>query len=203
MWLTPQTNLNPLIPPRHSLWIQTKMPASWINLTPSLWLMESYISSMMGGKINLFFFVKKSKNKVGLFEVLLDRNYWKMSSKSGAAPTGPFAISQKWPALPAVVDSAFEDLLTRKMYFFSGSKPSFTTKWTEHLWIEPAVNFHNDCLLSIGTRFWVYTGQSVLGPRSIEKLGLPSSIQKVEGALQRGRSKVLLFSGENYWRYVQ
>lgn len=46
----------------------------------------------------------------------------------------------------------------------------------------------------------MYTGQSVLGPRSIEKLGLPSSVQKVEGALQRGKGKVLLFSGENFWR---
>uniref|UniRef100_A0A8C9XW54 Matrix metalloproteinase-9 n=1 Tax=Sander lucioperca TaxID=283035 RepID=A0A8C9XW54_SANLU len=83
---------------------------------------------------------------------------------------GPFSISERWPALPAVIDSAFENILTKKLYFFSG------------------------------TRFWVYTGQSVLGPRSIEKLGLPDSIQKVEGALQRGNDKVLLFSGENYWR---
>lgn len=54
--------------------------------------------------------------------------------------------------------------------------------------------------ISTGTKFWVYTGKSVLGPRSIEKLGLPSSVQKVEGALQKGKSKVLLFSGENFWR---
>lgn len=99
-----------------------------------------------------------------------DGNYWKTSSTGDAGPKGPFAVSQKWPALPAVIDSAFEDILTKKLYFFSG------------------------------TRFWVYTGQSVLGPRSIEKLGLPSSIQKVEGALQRGKGKVLLFSGENFWR---
>uniref|UniRef100_A0A671YV15 Matrix metalloproteinase-9 n=1 Tax=Sparus aurata TaxID=8175 RepID=A0A671YV15_SPAAU len=99
-----------------------------------------------------------------------DGNYWKTSSTSDAGPKGPFSVSQKWPALPAVIDSAFEDVLTKKLYFFSG------------------------------TRFWVYTGQSVLGPRSIEKLGLPSNIQKVEGALQRGKGKVLLFSGENFWR---
>uniref|UniRef100_A0A3Q1HT91 Matrix metalloproteinase-9 n=1 Tax=Acanthochromis polyacanthus TaxID=80966 RepID=A0A3Q1HT91_9TELE len=54
--------------------------------------------------------------------------------------------------------------------------------------------------LSSGTRFWVYQGNNVLGPRSIEKLGLPNTIQKVEGALQRGKGKVLLFSGENFWR---
>uniref|UniRef100_A0AAX7TT86 Matrix metalloproteinase-9 n=1 Tax=Astatotilapia calliptera TaxID=8154 RepID=A0AAX7TT86_ASTCA len=96
-----------------------------------------------------------------------DGHYWKMSGSSNA---GPFSISNKWPALPAVIDSAFEDSLTKKLYFFSGS------------------------------RFWVYTGQNVLGPRSIEKLGLPNNIQKVEGALQRGKGKVLLFSGENFWR---
>lgn len=96
-----------------------------------------------------------------------DGHYWKMSGSNNA---GPFSISNKWPALPAVIDSAFEDSLTKKLYFFSGN------------------------------RFWVYTGQNVLGPRSIEKLGLPNNIQKVEGALQRGKGKVLLFSGENFWR---
>lgn len=99
-----------------------------------------------------------------------DGLYWKMSSGKDEGLKGPFSVSERWSALPAVIDSAFENLLTRKLYFFSG------------------------------TRFWVYSGQSVLGPRSIEKLGLPDSVQKVEGALQRGKGKVLLFSGENYWR---
>ncbi|XP_041861112.1 matrix metalloproteinase-9 [Melanotaenia boesemani] len=99
-----------------------------------------------------------------------DGHYWKVPSTGGAGPKGPFSVSERWPALPAVIDSAFEDVLTKKLYFFSG------------------------------TRFWVYTGKNVLGPRSIEKLGLSNSIQKVEGALQRGKEKVLLFSGENFWR---
>uniref|UniRef100_A0AAQ6A7C7 Matrix metalloproteinase-9 n=1 Tax=Amphiprion ocellaris TaxID=80972 RepID=A0AAQ6A7C7_AMPOC len=99
-----------------------------------------------------------------------DGLYWKMSSGRETGLKGPFSISDKWTELPAVIDSAFEDLLTRKQYFFSG------------------------------TRFWVYQGKNVLGPRSIEKLGLPNTILKVEGALQRGKGKVLLFSGENYWR---
>ncbi|NP_001032959.1 matrix metalloproteinase-9 precursor [Takifugu rubripes] len=96
--------------------------------------------------------------------------YWRMPSKSNAGVKGPHAISEKWPQLPAVIDTAFEDTVTKKIYFFSG------------------------------TKFWVYTGQNVMGPRSIEKLGLPPSIQKVEGALQRGKDKVLLFSGDSYWR---
>lgn len=99
-----------------------------------------------------------------------DGLYWKMSSGRESGLKGPFSISDKWSELPAVIDSAFEDILTRRQYFFSG------------------------------TRFWVYQGKNVLGPRSIEKLGLPNTIQKVEGALQRGKGKVLLFSGENFWR---
>ena len=52
-----------------------------------------------------------------------------------------------------------------------------------------------------GTRFWVYTGKKVLGPRSIEKLGLPSSVQMVAGSVQKKNSKVLLFNGDNYWKW--
>ncbi|CAN9516183.1 unnamed protein product [Ophioblennius macclurei] len=106
----------------------------------------------------------------GQLHFFKDGLYWKKSSRDEAELKGPFTISEKWSALPAVIDSSFQDLLTNKLYFFSG------------------------------TRFWVYTGKNVLGPRSIEKLGLPSSVQKVEGALQRGKGKVLLFSGENFWR---
>uniref|UniRef100_A0A8C6PX32 Matrix metalloproteinase-9 n=1 Tax=Nothobranchius furzeri TaxID=105023 RepID=A0A8C6PX32_NOTFU len=105
-----------------------------------------------------------------LIYMLINRHYWKVPSRGDARHKGPLSISESWPALPAVIDSAFEDVLTKKIYFFSG------------------------------TRFWVYTGKSVLGPRSIEKLGLPNSVQKVEGALQKGTSKVLLFSGEDFWR---
>lgn len=56
--------------------------------------------------------------------------------------------------------------------------------------------------IHLGTRFWVYNGESVLGPRNIEKLGLPSTVEKVEGAMQKGKDKVFLFSGENFWRWV-
>lgn len=52
------------------------------------------------------------------------RHYWKTSGSSNAELKGPFTISNKWPALPAVIDSAFEDSLTKKLYFFSGNEPS-------------------------------------------------------------------------------
>uniref|UniRef100_A0A4W5QEJ0 Matrix metalloproteinase-9 n=1 Tax=Hucho hucho TaxID=62062 RepID=A0A4W5QEJ0_9TELE len=118
-------------------------------------------------QINKFDTITVIKGDLHFFK---DGQYWKLSSKTDGGLKGPFSMSERWPALPAVIDTAFEDLLTNNIYFFSG------------------------------TRFWVYTGQSLLGPRSIEKLGLPSTVAKVEGALQRGKGKVLLFSGENYWR---
>ncbi|RXN03106.1 Matrix metallo ase 9 [Labeo rohita] len=97
-----------------------------------------------------------------------DGYYWKTSNKGDRK--GPFLISQKWPALPAVIHAAFEDQLTQKIYFFSEKQ------------------------------FWVYTGNDVLGPRKIEKLGLPNNLDRVDGAVQRGKGKVLLFNGENFWR---
>lgn len=97
-----------------------------------------------------------------------DGRYWKISGNGERK--GPFMISAKWPALPAVINSAFEDHLTKKIYFFSERQ------------------------------FWVYSGNDVLGPRKIEKLGLPSDLDKVEGSMQRGKGKVLLFNGENFWR---
>ncbi|TRY85480.1 hypothetical protein DNTS_015643 [Danionella cerebrum] len=98
-----------------------------------------------------------------------DGHYWKIPLKGER--TGPFLISEKWPVLPATINAAFEDQLTKKIYFFSDKQ------------------------------FWVYSGTEVHGPRKIEKLGLPSNMGRVEGAVQRGKSKVLLFSGENYWRF--
>ncbi|KAJ8017198.1 hypothetical protein DPEC_G00015320 [Dallia pectoralis] len=106
----------------------------------------------------------------GQLHFFKDGQYWRLSGQTNNGMEGPFSMSERWPALPAVINTAFQDLVTKKMYFFSG------------------------------TRFWVYTGQSVLGPRSIEKLGLPASVEKVEGSLQRGKGKVLLFSAESFWR---
>uniref|UniRef100_A0A8C4X9N7 Matrix metalloproteinase-9 n=1 Tax=Erpetoichthys calabaricus TaxID=27687 RepID=A0A8C4X9N7_ERPCA len=100
--------------------------------------------------------------------LLFFRLYWKLKAKSNIK--GPYRIQETWPALPNVIDTAFEDLLTKKIYFFSGR------------------------------RFWVYHGDRVLGPRGIEKLGLGNDVEKIEGAIQRGQGKVLLFSGGKYWR---
>lgn len=47
---------------------------------------------------------------------------------------------------------------------------------------------------------WVYTGQSVLGPRSLDKLGLGSEVTQVTGLLPRHAGKALLFSKERVWK---
>uniref|UniRef100_A0A8C4SIC9 Matrix metallopeptidase 9 n=1 Tax=Erpetoichthys calabaricus TaxID=27687 RepID=A0A8C4SIC9_ERPCA len=97
-----------------------------------------------------------SKN-MKIIYLLFFRLYWKLKAKSNIK--GPYRIQETWPALPNVIDTAFEDLLTKKIYFFSGR------------------------------RFWVYHGDRVLGPRGIEKLGLGNDVEKIEGAIQRGQGK--------------
>ena len=51
-----------------------------------------------------------------------------------------------------------------------------------------------------GHQVWVYTGASVLGPRRLDKLGLGPEVAQVTGALPRPGGKVLLFSGQSFWR---
>uniref|UniRef100_A0A8D0KZD8 Matrix metalloproteinase-9 n=1 Tax=Strix occidentalis caurina TaxID=311401 RepID=A0A8D0KZD8_STROC len=99
-----------------------------------------------------------------------DGKYWTHSSFWKSGIQGAFSIADTWPGLPAVIDAAFQDVLTKRIFFFAGRQ------------------------------FWVFSGKSVLGPRGIEKLGIGKEAGRIAGALQRGRGKVLLFSGESYWR---
>ncbi|XP_053103667.1 matrix metalloproteinase-9 [Hemicordylus capensis] len=99
-----------------------------------------------------------------------DGQYWKRASSKAGAPEGPFRIQDTWPALPDHIQAAFQDPASKKVFFFSGQ------------------------------RFWVYQGARARGPRSLEKLGIGKDVQKLTGAVQRRNSKVLLFSGEQFWR---
>ncbi|XP_045689585.1 matrix metalloproteinase-9 [Phyllostomus hastatus] len=100
-----------------------------------------------------------------------DGKYWRFSDAQGRRVQGPFLIRDTWPALPSKLDSAFEEPATKKIFFFAGRQ------------------------------VWVYTGTSVLGPRRLDKLGLGPEVAQVTGALPRGVGKVLLFSGEKFWRF--
>lgn len=51
---------------------------------------------------------------------LIPRKYWRFSDGKARRVRGPFLITDSWPALPHKLDSAFEDPLTRKIFFFSG-----------------------------------------------------------------------------------
>lgn len=59
------------------------------------------------------------------FYVSINRHFWKVPSRGNAGRKGPLSIAERWPALPTVIDSAFEDVLTKKIYFFSGNKGSY------------------------------------------------------------------------------
>lgn len=107
-------------------------------------------------------------NRLHLFK---DGRYWQFSGGQRRRVQGPFLIRDTWPALPHKLDSAFEEPLTKKIFFFSGRQ------------------------------VWVYTGASVLGPRRLDKLGLAPEVAQVTGALPLGGGKALLFSRQNFWRF--
>ncbi|XP_007436108.2 matrix metalloproteinase-9 [Python bivittatus] len=96
--------------------------------------------------------------------------YWRKSATGAGPLEGPLQIQSTWPALPGVIDAAFQDVVTKKLFFFSGQ------------------------------RFWVYQGTKVVGPRSLDKLGVGREVRKIVGSLQRKQGKVLLFSGDQFWR---
>ncbi|XP_015271990.1 PREDICTED: matrix metalloproteinase-9 [Gekko japonicus] len=118
-------------------------------------------------KVQGFDAVTQIKKELYLFK---NGQYWKKPAAGMGPIKGPLRIQDTWPALPDVVDAAFQDKLTKKLFFFSGQ------------------------------RFWVYQGTRVLGPRSIEKLGISRDVPKIFGVLQKGRGKALLFHEDKYWR---
>nr|XP_010590043.2 LOW QUALITY PROTEIN: matrix metalloproteinase-9 [Loxodonta africana] len=119
-------------------------------------------------KVNIFDAIAEIGDHLHFFK---NGRYWRLSEGRGPRVQGPFLISDTWPALPLKLDSAFEDPLTKKVFFFSGRQ------------------------------VWVYTGSSVLGPRRLDKLGLGPDVAEVTGALPRGGGKALLFSRQRFWRF--
>ncbi|XP_037667369.1 matrix metalloproteinase-9 [Choloepus didactylus] len=118
--------------------------------------------------VNIFDAIAEIGKHLHLFK---DGRYWRMSEGGGHRLQGPFLITRTWPELPRKLDSAFEDPLTKKIFFFAGRQ------------------------------VWVYTGAKVLGPRRLDKLGLGPEVAHITGALPRGGGKVLLFSQQRFWRF--
>nr|XP_025870526.1 matrix metalloproteinase-9 [Vulpes vulpes] len=119
-------------------------------------------------KVNIFDAIAEIRNYLHFFK---EGKYWRFSKGKGRRVQGPFLITDTWPALPRKLDSAFEDRLTKKTFFFSGRQ------------------------------VWVYTGTSVVGPRRLDKLGLGPEVTQVTGALPQGGGKVLLFSRQRFWSF--
>ncbi|KAF5917467.1 matrix metalloproteinase-9 [Diceros bicornis minor] len=118
--------------------------------------------------VNIFDAIAEIGDHLHFFK---DGRYWRFSEGKGRQVQGPFRIRDTWPALPHKLDSAFQEPLTKKIFFFSGRL------------------------------VWVYTGKSVLGPRRLDKLGLGPQVAQVTGALPRGEGNVLLFTGQRFWRF--
>ncbi|KAB5567435.1 hypothetical protein PHYPO_G00232710 [Pangasianodon hypophthalmus] len=159
------TTSSPVSTPKPTKKTPKTTPSPTSTTTPSVYTPVD--PSVDPCKVDKFDVITEIQGELHFFK---DGYYWKSSNRGNREHKGPFLVSERWPSLPAKLDTAFEDPLTKKMYFFAD------------------------------TSFWVFTGQEVQGPRRIEKLGLSASLKKVEGALQRGKDKVLLFSGEDYWR---
>ncbi|KAL1787125.1 matrix metalloproteinase-9 isoform X1 [Sigmodon hispidus] len=118
--------------------------------------------------VNIFDAIAEIQDSLYFFK---DGRYWTFLNSRGSQLQGPFLIARTWPALPAKLDSAFEDPQSKKIFFFSGRQ------------------------------VWVYTGNSVLGPRRLDKLGLDSRVTQVTGLLPRRGGKALLLSRERVWRF--
>lgn len=71
----------------------------------------------------------------------LYRQYWRLSSQKDGEINGPYSISDTWPALPPTIDSAFQDLLTKKLYVFSGTTEKPLCSWPQPL-AAPPVQAH-------------------------------------------------------------
>ncbi|XP_007533116.1 matrix metalloproteinase-9 [Erinaceus europaeus] len=118
--------------------------------------------------VNIFDAIAEIRNHLYFFK---DGKYWHFSEGKGRRVQGPFLIKDTWPALPTKLDSAFEEPLTKKVFFFSGRQ------------------------------VWVYTGTKVLGPRRLDKLGLGPEVTQITGALPGSSGTVLLFSQQRFWRF--
>ncbi|XP_063816534.1 matrix metalloproteinase-9 [Pseudophryne corroboree] len=141
-------------------------PSTRTTTTTSVSPSESPVDpSQNACRIKIFDAIAELQGELHFFK---DGVYWKLPAKG--PPTSALKISDTWPALPANIDTAFQDPKSKKIFFFSGRK------------------------------FWQYTGNTVLGPRSLEKLGLDKNVDKILGAITRDNGKALLFNGENYWR---
>jgi hypothetical protein len=61
-----------------------------------------------------------------------------------------------------------------------------------------------EMVIFIGKQYWIYpNNEQGLGPYPLTNLGLPTDLEKLDGALVWGHNgKTYFFSGSMYWRSV-
>jgi len=103
------------------------------------------------------------------------RYFWRIN-KEGGTREDPVELSGFWYGLPSDIDHV--DAVLEKQ--------------------------NHDIVFFVGKKFYVMSGNSQLkrGPQSLTKLGLPSSLDKIDGAMKWGyNQKTYFFSGDMYWRF--
>lgn len=127
--------------------------------------------------------------------MFINRHYWKMANKGDSVPKGPFSISERWPALPAVIDSAFEDMLTKKLYFFSGNKASCQHDHTTDKLTT------NNCLIIIimlclqGPNSGYTRGRTLWAHAALRSLVCPTAFRRWREHCRGGRAKCCSSAG--------
>ncbi|XP_067856787.1 zinc finger protein 335-like [Heptranchias perlo] len=98
-------------------------------------------------------------------------NVWKFAETKKMI-VGPIPIAKLWPKAPSKIDAVFEDIKTKKVYIFSGRS------------------------------YWVFSGTRLEQgyPKDIGKLGVNAKVERIVGAVMKGKNKVLLFGGQKVWR---
>uniref|UniRef100_A0A672IUK6 Collagenase 3 n=1 Tax=Salarias fasciatus TaxID=181472 RepID=A0A672IUK6_SALFA len=105
--------------------------------------------------------------------IFKDRFYWRLHPQMPEPEQT--MIKSTWPSLPNKVDAAYE-------------------------------NPEKDVVTIFSIRMWALNGYNVVDgyPKYIHKLGLPKSVRKIDAAVHiSDTGKTLLFTEEDYWRYVR
>uniref|UniRef100_A0AAY5EJT3 Collagenase 3 n=1 Tax=Electrophorus electricus TaxID=8005 RepID=A0AAY5EJT3_ELEEL len=105
--------------------------------------------------------------------IFKDSFYWRLHPQ--VVEPEQNLIKSTWPEIPGKVDAAYE-------------------------------NPEKDVVIIFRIKMWALNGYNVVEgyPKYIHKLGLPKSIRKIDAAVYiRDTGKTLLFTDEDYWRYLK
>lgn len=112
-------------------------------------------------------------------------------------------IKSTWPSIPNKVDAAYENPDKDLVIIFSGGLLLLLLFYC--LEIFNSVHKAKTLICLTGIRMWALNGYNLVDgyPKYIHRLGLPKTVREVDAAVYiRDTGKTLLFTEEDYWRYV-